>query len=152
MSKITDVFNAYISKIEATLPTYARIANPYERSRNANIILRKGFGVGIGPAVNSDRLTGCQTSFARTFYVVLINQIIAKENDADGLSDNELLLMEDAFSLAKAVELDQTFNGVAATSKILGDSGIEFLSNDKGVKFFLTELEFETEYFDNLYS
>lgn len=148
MSDISTVHAAYISLIETALPTYVRIPDPYDPEKNASLILDKGYGLGFGPANNTERMKCPQLSIAREFFVVLTNKIVSLENDSNQRGSIEKSLFEDHFALVKAVEADPTLGGAAVITKYVSDGGLEFLNGEQA-KHFLIEIVFESEYFES---
>lgn len=149
MSKVSDIYDAYISFTEAALSSYIRIPNPYDPEQNATLILNKGYGIGIGPADNTERLAKPKVSIARQFFVILVNQITATRQASSDRGTLEKALMEDAFTLISALEADDSLGGVAKITKFISDTGIDFLNNERE-KYFSTELTFSTEYFETI--
>ena len=150
MSKISDVYDALQTAVATLLPTYIRLPNPYDPDFNPNLSMEKGFGIGLSPAVNSERLLGCQVSIERVFNVILVNQIHSFDNDAEKLGDLEKSIMEDQYKLVEALEKDATINSERNTVKYQSDGGIEFLvPKEENIRsrYFLVESSFVAEYF-----
>lgn len=148
MSQISDIHAAWITKIEATLTSYVRIPDPYDPEKNNALILNKGYGLGMGPASNTNRLANPKMSIAREFFVVLTNKITTTESNASARGTIEKGLMEDHFTLVKAIEADPTLGGVCTISRYISDGGLEFVSGTRA-KHFLVEIVFESEYFES---
>lgn len=149
MSDISTIHAGYVAVTVAALTSYVRIPNPYDPQENADLLLDKGFGLAIGEDENTGRMAKPTLSLARQFRILLINQISSHEQDVSGRSDQSLLLMEDAFTLIKAIEGDFTLNGEDHITTYQGSNGISFLIADRA-RYFSTELTFETEYFESL--
>lgn len=149
MTKITDVYNAITGILEANLPGYTRLSNPYAPEVNAFPILRNGYGLAVGPGVDTQRTTGCVVSWQRSFTIILLNQIYATENDVSRKELIEQELLEKHNILRKQFYLDSTLGGVAYLTIIPSDQGISFIS--AGDLLFLgLEMSLETEYTEDL--
>lgn len=148
MSEISTLYDAWISKIETSLSSYTRIPDPYDPEANSTLLLTKGYGLGMGPATNVERFAAPKMSIRREFFVVLTNRITATESDSSGRGSLEKSLMEDHYTLVKAIEGEPTLNGAAQVSRYVSDGGIEFLSGQRA-KHFLLEIVFESEYFES---
>lgn len=149
MSKISEIYVALESAIESIIPDYKKIPNPYDASGTANVILRQGYGISAGPALNTERLLGCEMSIARDFGVVLTKQIAKTDHDADGRTSQEKALFEDQYSLIKYIEKNPSLSGTAAKIGFVGDNGIEILDLESG-RYFVLASQFNVEYFENL--
>lgn len=103
MTQISDIHAALVSVITAELPSYFGIPNPYDVESNANLFLQKGYGIGFGPAVNTNRKICGKVSIERSFSIVLTNQLTASITDFSGVSDVSKQLFEDQFKLIKAI-------------------------------------------------
>lgn len=150
MTEISTIYEGYVTAIEAALSGYCRIANPYDPEENANLMLRKGYGIGFGPAQNTDRFIDCRLSLVREFFVVLVQQVALRDNDGEARAVIEKQLFEDQLAIIQAFEADPTLNGAGRPgAKFISDGGIEFLQADKA-KYLLIEMQFESEYFEAL--
>ena len=149
MSKMTDIHNAIIAKVEATLTGYKHIPNPYDANDNPELYLKKGFGVAIGPAFKIPRNIGCKRSIERSFVVILVKQVTASDTNSTLRANIGLDLMEDQFSLFKAFELEDNIGGTGAATQVIGDSGLDYIDGERQ-RFFLTEMEISTEYFEEI--
>lgn len=148
MSSVSDIYDAYITFIEANLSSYSRIPDPYDPDKNASLFLNKGYGLGFGPATNTNRELKPRMSFGRQFFVILVNRITASELSGSSRGTQEKLLLEDSFTLIKAIESDDTFGGAGTQlTKYLSDTGIDFFGGKKA-KYYSIEISFETEYFE----
>lgn len=146
-TKITSVYNRIITDVEAALTSYTRIPNPYAPEENPELFLRKGYGVGVGPAENTRRLICGYFSVKRNFSVLLINQILTTDTNSSSRGDFERLLLEDQYTLINALENDNNLGGDAIKTFFINDSGIQFVSGEMG-KYILCETVFEVEYLE----
>lgn len=150
MSKISTIYDALNALVAAELTDYARIPNPYLPADAANLVNEKGYGIAIGPGVNTDG-TFCSASIDRVFNLVLIYQINAFEGDALGRANSEKALMENQFSMINIFEKDPSINVDGDNVKYLSDSGIGFLSTENNTaRFFALETSFNAAYIEQL--
>ena len=149
MSKVNLIYDAYITLLEATLPTYARIPNGLDIAGSSQLL--KGYGWAVTPqdGLNTERLIGCEASIQRNFTVSLVNRFTATEHNAVAIDSIYKNLLIDAETLVKAVErstvLNTTIQGLG-TTKYTDDLGIEYLDAERS-KFLILEMNFQTEYF-----
>lgn len=149
MSRVSDLYEKMITKIEATLTSYTRMPNPYEPSENPSLFMRQGFAVGFGPALNTERMVCDKVTIQRTMNVLLVIQVLSTEMNSSGRAAFEKTIMDDAFSLIKAFENDVDLTGSTTTIKFEGDSGIQYVEGDSE-KYLFLETNFNVEYFENL--
>lgn len=152
-TKASLIYGAWISLIESTLPTYARITNGLAIEDAPSIVLRKGYAMIPTGGENTERQICGKRSYKRGFDIILINQILATENNTTTWDTIIKSLHEDVSSLFHEVEKSSTLNDMTnglGTSKITGDSGINFVSTDDLSKYFQIFISAETEYFENL--
>ena len=148
-TKITSIYNNLITLVESTLASYTRIPNPYAPDENPELFLRKGYGVGVGPAENTRRVICGFLSVNRSFSILLINQILTTDTNSASRGDFERLLLEDQYSLINALEVDNNLSGNAVKVMFANDSGIQFISGEKG-KYILLEIQFDIEYLEQI--
>lgn len=146
-TKITTIYDNLVLRVQATLPSYFRIPNPYAPDENPELFLRKGFGVGIGPGENTRRLVCGFFSITRTFTIILINQVLTTDSNSTDRGNFERDLMEDHYSLLNALEVDNNLGGAAVRLNFTNDSGIQFVEGDYG-KYTLCEISFDVEYLE----
>ena len=148
MTQVSNIYDAYVSMIASQLPTYKRITNPYEPTQNAGLLLQKGYGIGIGPAENTERIITCKVSIVRTFEILLINQINTTENNISAKATIEKTIMEDLFKLIKQVDKDPSLQQTSIKSSYVSDNGLEYLEAEKA-KFYLVRATFDSEYLED---
>lgn len=146
-TKITAIYDRLITDIEATLTTYTRIPNPYAADQNPELFLRKGYGLGIGPAENTRRLICGFFSINRIFTIILVNQILTTDTNSSSRGTFERDMMEDHYSLINALEVDNNLGGNAVKTMFTSDSGIQFVEGDMG-KYVMCEITLEVEYLE----
>lgn len=149
MSRITDVYNAFLAECNGTLLGYSEMANPYISDENPINLFDKSFGIQISNGLNSKRLTKPKQSTDRQLILVMIQKLNSTESFNAGLRAQQLSMMEDLFSMIQATCNDGTINGVASKFDYDSDTGIEFI--DAGnIKYYILEAIFNFEYFDDL--
>ena len=72
MSKITEIVEKMHEVLPTLLPSYARMPNPYVIGDNSALLMRSGYGIGIGNAVNTNRVIPNTVSMDRVFEIVLV--------------------------------------------------------------------------------
>lgn len=152
MSKISDVYDAYVSLCRTELASYTRIPNGLDIVGSGGIHRCKGFAVTPLDSINTERFVDCKMSVIRNFSISLVNQMTATVNDAAGTDSVYKDLMESAFLLQSAVEkstvLNDSSNGLGV-SKFVDDTGVFFLSGERE-KYVQLDINFETEFFIQL--
>ena len=148
MSKISDIYEAIVSKIETALPTYNRIPNPYDIADNPDILLDAAYGIAVGAGINTQRFVGCATTWEREFTIGMINQKVNLENDTIGKASIEKNLLEDHKTLLLAIEKDPSLGGICIKCYLVSDGGIQYLDGDRG-KFLALEVSLVVEYLES---
>lgn len=152
MSLISTGYQALLTRIQTVLDTanqgYKRIPNPYEVSENAEIELRKGYGLAVLSAENTNRQVNCKISISRTIEVVLTRLYTGKVEDAPGRAALEQLLLEDQHTIINDLEQDISINGSTMYTRYVSDSGIEFVSGVAG-RFLMLKTQFSLEYLED---
>ncbi len=148
MTKIETIREEIITLIAANLPDYTRIPNPYDPTDNTYLLLRKAYGVAIGPGRDTRRFIDCHVTWERIFTIILVNQIMTTDNNVDLRSAHEIELLNYHDVLRKKIWLNSTLNQNAIQATITDDQGISFL--DAGTqKFFGLEMTLLVEYLEN---
>jgi len=68
-TKIADIYDSIVTKLETILPNFQRVPNPYALDENTAILLRKAFGLAIGPGTNTERYVGCIATWERDYTI-----------------------------------------------------------------------------------
>lgn len=147
MSKITTLYDAMVTQAGTTLSGHLRLGNAYKPDENPDLRLKKGWGLTIGPAVNSNRLLTGHISIQRRMNVVITRQYMAIDDDAANKAVTEKLLCEDMLSLIEALNENRTLGGVVMDTRYISDDGIEYVSTTTD-RFLMIRTEFEVEYFE----
>lgn len=150
MSKITTIYNQWETVVESLLPSYTKIVNPYQLDDNPEILMRSGYGILMGPAINRNRILSCKVSIERTFSMFLVNHITTTPNQKVNMANLEKAIMEDQFLILKDIELNASLTA-AERAAYQGDGGIEFLEGESS-RHLLLETQFLVEYFEDLTS
>ncbi len=154
MSSISDIQDAMIAEIKATLPDYAHIPNPYEIENNPGKLLNKGFALAIGESSNQQRTVKAQLFELRTFEVFLIRLATHTENDVTRRVSLEQEIMEDAFLLKKEFEKETQLGGLCIQITWDSDSGLTYIVPDNEEasrnKYYALNMAFLVEYREDL--
>lgn len=144
-TRISDIYDAIVDQIEAKLTTHKRIANPYVIDDNSFLQLQKGFGVIVGPGVDTQRYVGCLVTWERQFTIILVRQITTTQNNIGSREVIEKGLLDDHDLLRKAFYLNSTLGGIAIKSTVSDDGGIAFVDADR-LKFIQIAMSLFVEY------
>lgn len=152
MSLISTGYAALLARIETVLGTvaggYKRLPNPYDVSENAELELRKGYGLAVLAGENTNRQVNCKISISRSIEVVLTRLYTGKIEDAPGRASLEQLLLEDQHKIINDLEQDISINGSTMYTRYVSDSGIEFASGVNG-RFLMLKTQFSLEYLED---
>jgi len=149
MSKVADISEAIVALLAKELPTFARIPNPYNITENMAMLLRKSFGVAIGPGVNTERYVGCLVSWQRNYTISVITQVDNTENDVIGRFNVEKELIDRHRAILMAFENNSTLDGICIKAVVTDDSGIQYIDGQQG-KFLAVEIALAVEYQESL--
>ena len=142
---VADIYDAIISKIETVLPTFQRVPNPYSLDENTAILLRKAFGLAIGPGTNTERYVGCLATWSRDYTIGLIHQVVNTENDTLGRAMIEKDIIDAHRGLLLAFEQDSTLGAKCIKAVISSDAGIDYIQGAQS-KYLALELVLTVEY------
>jgi hypothetical protein len=138
LSKATSIYDNLVAKIAATLTAYIDLPEAYDIEENPSFLLEKGFGVGFLSEVN-EKLQNCNIlNFEREFSIILVNRLTATINDRTQRAAAEKALIEDGYTLIKALMNDLTLSGVATDTSYEGQSGIEYVIDKDGTERFIS--------------
>jgi hypothetical protein len=149
MSKLTDAFAAFRTKVALQLTGRTELPNAYEIEDNSSLFLRKGYGVAYGDGLNTRRQASCGGySASHTFIVNLTSLVTATENDVNRFVGVKTALYEAAHELILAIETDPTLGGYVANSNWDSFDQIQTIIDMNGTdKFIALPLNFSIEYF-----
>lgn len=150
MSKISDAYDALLTRIKAQLTTHIQLPNPYKPEENNEQQLRKGLGLRIGGGQNTNRSIGCQLSVGRDFIMVLTRVVRANEMMTGAKESAIKSLFEDQMLVLKSLEQDPSLGIPSAANAIFtDDGGLEYVFTGKD-GFIKLETTINVEYFENL--
>ena len=149
MSKASDIFAKIITEIESLNLGYKRYPNAIAPEQNSELLLKKGYGIGIGPAENTGRLINCKYTRERAFVIQLTKQVTNTENDKVAFETIQKDLLDDHATIEHHFEVNVVLDGIAIKSLWSGDEGIEFLEGDRN-KFLLLGSTYLIEYSETI--
>jgi hypothetical protein len=129
-TEITTIYDTLVTRVSTLLSGHKRISNPYALGQNNDQILEKGWGISVGPAVNTNRLVGGKVSVSREFGVHITRKFFARELDAVKKASTEKDLLEDLELVIDDIEQNSTLSGGNYLTKYLSDSGIVQVRDD----------------------
>ena len=100
MSKISTVYDYYVSQVASLFPSKTRIANPYSLEDNSSQFLRDGYGIRLGASnlANVDMKT---IYHGYDFIVTFCAEVVRMEHDETAFDSVVKQLNEDVFTLRK---------------------------------------------------
>lgn len=150
MSQVSNIYNALIAQMELLFPAadgWQRLSTAYKPEENPDIFLRQGWGIAIGPGVNTNRFVNCKYSLNREITLVLTRKYEALENDPAGKQATELQLFEDQRVFINQIEQDPTVSDTLTTASYGSDGGIEYVRASTDA-FLMLRTVIPTEYLD----
>ena len=148
-TRIEDIYDAIADVVESTLTGYVRFPNPYVITENTYLHMKSGYGIAIGPGVDTERFVGCQISWQRSYTVVLVKQILTTQNSTDKRELVEKAILADHDALRKAIYSNSTLGQKAVKTTLVSDGGVNFIDGDR-LKFLSMEIEIVTEYLESI--
>lgn len=116
--------------IAATLgATYTELNNPYFVEDDADIMLAKGWTLGIADASNTNRTICNKITVARDLFITMTKRYYAPSRDITARVTAEKELIDDQVNLLKALVVYTTDSIVKIDYNL--DSGINFLAGDR---------------------
>lgn len=145
-NKILQIYDEVVDLLEATLGTqYKRLPNPYAVDQNTYLHLNNGYGLAVGPGVDTQRYVGCLITWERVYSIILVRRMVTTQNNIGSRELIEKDLLDDLDSLRKAIYLNSTLGGLAIKSTVLDDQGVAFIDADR-LKFISLEASLFVEY------
>ncbi|NBU34065.1 hypothetical protein EB118_06770 [bacterium] len=144
-TKIADIYDTIVTKLETILPGFQRVPNPYALDENTAILLRKAFGLAIGPGTNTERYVGCIATWERDYTIGLVTQVVNTENDTLGRAMVEKDIIDAHREILLAFETDSTLDGQCIKAVITDDSGINYIQGVES-KYLALEITLRVEY------
>lgn len=149
MSKISDIIDQLHTIVSDTLTEYKEMSDAFILEDNSDLDLRLGYTILPLPANNTNRETGCRLSINRDFTITLTMRVFSTENNRTAVRTGIKDLLEDHFSLVKAIENDPSLEANAAKGLYISDEGIGIIAGERDGYLFLPILV-GVEYFENL--
>lgn len=148
MSVISTAYDAIVLEVQEQLASHVRLPNPYEVDKNIEPILKLGWGIKLGPAVNTHRMIDCHATFERDVSIVITRKFYAQELNATDKASVEKLLLEDQFLILKEFEKRPQVNNTSGVIKFIyeSDTGIESVFVNEAGNFLKIESVFKLEY------
>lgn len=142
MSKISQTYDAIITKLNALYPAKQRLFNPYSLEENPEICRKDGWGLGVGDATR-DEEEFCNLTLTRSFRFVLMRHFVTLAGKEDGFDSVTKSLLEDQQSFLNAFyATDQIGQGnIIERIDIDSISGITELAADEK-KYLFNEVNF----------
>ena len=152
MSGVSTAFDAFTTRLGTLFTTgsgYRQLTNPYDLEDNNVQFLRKGWGLAVGAASNTNRELCGKITVRRIFRVVLSRSLDSLEHDIASKDTVVKLMLEDAKTVITDFErrfrLSDDFYNTAYET----DSGIQSLRGDD-FSILTLELTFNVEFFDSI--
>lgn len=145
-SKISEIYDRIVTVATAELSGYKQIPNPYFPEQNSQLLLKKGFGIGVGAGQRVE-LEVCKRAWSRVFNIVLVNQVTTTDHGIAQRSEIEKNLLEDHFNIWGELETNLTLNSndYIIKADVVGDTGLQFLVGDQG-KYLSIAIDVEVLY------
>ena len=145
MTKIADIYDAMVVKIETALPSFTRLPNPYALDENTAVLMRNSYGIAIGSGTNTERYVSSLTSWQREYTIGLVSQVVSTENDTLGKALVEKNMIDAHRAIFQAFEIDSTLSGICTKALVVSDSGIEYITGNLS-KFLAIEITISVDY------
>jgi len=149
MTKINDIYDELHSITQVVLPEYTELPNPYIPDDNPDIYMKKGYGISIGAASNTNRVVSKKVSILRDFDFVFVRQINSTETNTGLIKSNAKAIMEDSFKVLEEIENNTSLGQVCVKAEFVSDSGLDFIEADTQ-RFFILTMVVSVEYFETL--
>jgi len=149
MTKINDIYDELHSITQVVLPEYTELPNPYIPDDNPDIYMKKGYGISIGAASNTNRVVSKKVSILRDFDFVFVRQINSTETNTGLIKSNAKAIMEDSFKVLEEIENNTSLSQVCVKAEFVSDSGLDFIEADTQ-RFFILTMVVSVEYFETL--
>lgn len=149
MQAAVDVKEALIAICAAQLSGAQRIPNAYFLQANNQLIIANGYGVALGSGELQGRELTQRIQVQRAYDIHLVRLMPATAHDSSGRDLVEESMVLDAGKLLRAVEVESTLGHTAIKTDYSGDSGIQFLTTDRG-NYLLLTISFNVLYNESL--
>ena len=126
MANASLIYDGVVSLIQTVLPDHVRLPDGYDVGGNDDLSLNKGFSVGFGSALNTQRLQCNKISIERNYNLRFTKLAAASSSDEIGLADEQKALMNEAFLVYDELRKTNTLNNITVNINYVSDGGIEF--------------------------
>jgi len=139
MSIISNLYDQVVTRVETVLPNHKRLADPYFLEKNTDAAKRKGFGIKIGPGLNTEEQLSCDIIMSQTISIIVARMSTGRELEIEKKADTEKLLLEDFWSIIQDFETDPPLGDsqIIIASSFNGHNGIESIRGAKDNFLFL---------------
>lgn len=149
MTKISNIYDELHTIVDSVLTDYSELPNPYIPDDNPDIYMKKGYGITMGAASNSNRVVSKKVSISREFDFVFVRQINSTETNTTLIKSNAKQIMEDSFKVLEEIESNTSLNQLCVNARFESDSGLDFIEADTQ-RFFILTMVVSVEYFETL--
>lgn len=148
MTKVSDIYDRLHAVMASEFAGYKRIPDPYELLSNPEILLRKGYAIGIGNGSNTGKQLAPRITIQRDFVLSFCREHYPTQNDTTNITALEKELLEDQVTLIKYLKNNADLGGNCANAFFSADSGIQYLQAETR-KFIVLENAISIEYFES---
>ena len=151
MSKISTVFDNFVTLVDGQLTDHRQLPDPYNIEDNMERILEKGYGVGYGAGTNTKRLVGCEKVSREIELILVITRMMAStRHDITQLSTIQKNLHEDLFLVEKELcKNDPQLSNTVSKAELLGWVELEPVEGER-FKYIRLGSSFLFEYFETI--
>lgn len=132
MSKITTVYDNFLTRVAAVLPSHQKLSDPYQFKKNTDSEKRQGYGLRVGPGVNTFAQLSCDLILQQDISLVISRISQGRETDRAVKANAEKQLLEDLFLVIQDVESTPTLGNASTVI------GCDYLDHG-GIQFYYTE-------------
>lgn len=128
-SKISTLYDDFVARITAVLPSHIRMSDAYLLVKNTDSEKRQGFGVKIGSGSHTGNNLSCDIILEQSLTLILSRIVTAQEIDGSGKAGTEKQLLEDLFLVIQDVEKECTLQDptIVIYGAYVSHSGIQFI-------------------------
>lgn len=151
MSKISTLYDAFISRIEAKLPNHKRLSDVYLFLKNTDSAKRQGYGVRFNGGEHTGNNVSCDIILRQSFTLVITRLVKARELESERKAETEKQLLEDLFLVIMDVENDPNLGDPVniLSGAYVSHGGIEFVQGERD-DLMKIEAEFSFRYRQDL--
>jgi len=145
MSNGATIYDDLNTLLAAQLSGYKRITNPYMPEENAEIMMRKAYGISFAGGTDTQRTVTCSDLYINQNYTgILINQIVCMDNDTTAYATAQKNIYDDYIKVAKAITAAPDMSAAVKTLHI-SHNGIEFFEG-LSKKYIAIQFNIESEF------